>query len=263
VNTTDVIGIVIAVVVVAAFTFVAVRGIQRRRLRERFGDEYERVLEAKGRPAAESELRERERRHARLELHELTDAQRAQYRDGWLAVQARFVDDPVAAVRDGDRLVNEIVSDRGYSASDYEDRLSHLSVEHANVLNHYRDAHEISVRNDAGTATTEQLRQSLVHYRELFAALLGEQPVGESVTAAGAASRSATAAPTGDARVDPVAADLAPVADAPPTDGANADDSVPAGSVESAPTDTRGNASHSDASAPQPDAMQDTPPHGR
>src|SRR5262245_48263519 len=156
VGATDVIGILIAVVIVGVFAFVVLRGLQRKRLRERFGDEYERVVADKGRRgAAESELRQRQRRHANLTLHDLTDAERARFRDGWVDVQARFVDDPVAAVRDGDRLVTELVSLRGYPTSDYEDLVSHLSVEHANVLDHYREAHEISERNDAGTATTE------------------------------------------------------------------------------------------------------------
>jgi hypothetical protein len=267
VNTTDVIGIVIAVVVLAAFAFVAWRGMQRRRLRDRFGDEYERVVAAKGRPGADSELRDRERRHARLDLHELTDAQRAHYRDGWLAVQERFVDDPVAAVRDGDRLVNELVSDRGYPASDYEDRLADLSVEHANVLNHYRDAHEISVRNEAGTATTEQLRQSLVHYRELFTALLGEQPARQSTS-------TANAGPTAPATGGAPAANVDATADGPPADVVPAHrdstgeepagESVDRSDVDSVAAGTRGSASRVDAYAPPPDsATPDTPPHAR
>jgi hypothetical protein len=188
VNATDVIVIVIVVVVVALLAALAVRLMQRRELRDRFGDEYQRVVVEKGsRSAAEAELRRRERHHATLELHELSGLDRARYREGWVAVQTLFVDDPVVAVRDGDRLVSELVGERGYPVSDYEDRLAQLSVEHANVLNHYRAAHEISVRNDAGKATTESLRLALVHYRELFAGLLGERPVADPLAAVVAA----------------------------------------------------------------------------
>ncbi len=290
-SATDVIVIVIVVVVVAVLAALAVRTMQRRKLRERFGDEYQRVVDEKGgRSAAEAELRRREKHHATLELRDLSDADRVRFRDGWVAVQTLFVDDPVSAVRDGDRLVTELVSARGYPVSDYEDRLAQLSVEHANVLNHYRDAHEISTRNDAGKATTEELRQALVHYRELFADLLGERPVGETSPAA-TAERSESVAGT----------PVAPVAEAPVTaDGAVDDDldrgvvrgvdrerGVPAARTEDTdteavdPTDetspvdaarttaepingapigdsvragARGNASHRDASAPQTDA---------
>jgi hypothetical protein len=211
VSATDVIVIVIVVVVVAVLAALAVHTVQRRKLRARFGDEYQRVVDEKGgRSAAEAELRRREKHHASLELRDLSDADRVRFRDGWVAVQTLFVDDPVSAVRDGDRLVTELVAARGYPVSDYEDRLAQLSVEHAKVLNHYRDAHGISMRNDAGKATTEELRQALVHYRELFADLLGERPVGES-TPDGAVRSSAAAEPAEPVSGTPVA----PVAEAP------------------------------------------------
>ena len=290
-SATDVIVIVIVVVVVAVLAALAVRTMQRRKLRERFGDEYQRVVDEKGgRSAAEAELRRREKLHASLELRDLSDADRARFRDGWVAVQTLFVDDPVSAVRDGDRLVTELVAARGYPVSDYEDRLAHLSVEHANVLNHYRDAHEISTRNDAGKATTEELRQALVHYRELFADLLGERPDGESspsgaVTASRATASSGTVGPADAVAGTPVA----PVAEAPVTTDAAVDgdsdlagprdettrvgETIPAGHTNPAaatPTTdeplngapvgdsvragARGNASRRDESAPPTDA---------
>jgi hypothetical protein len=225
VSATDVIVIVIVVVVVAVLAALAVRTMRRRQLRERFGDEYQRVVDEKGgRSAAEAELRRREKLHATLELRDLSDADRARFREGWVAVQTLFVDDPVAAVRDGDRLVTELVAARGYPVSDYEDRLAHLSVEHANVLNHYRDAHEISTRNDAGKATTEQLRQALVHYRELFADLLGERPDGETSPSGAVASSAAAASPNTVEPADRVTGTpAAPVAEAPMTTDATVD----------------------------------------
>jgi hypothetical protein len=281
VSATDVIVIVIVVVVVAVLAALAVRTMQRRKLRERFGDEYQRVVDEKGgRSAAEAELRRREKAHATLELRDLSDADRVRFRDGWVAVQTLFVDDPVSAVRDGDRLVTELVAARGYPVSDYEDRLAQLSVEHAKVLNHYRDAHEISTRNDAGKATTEELRQALVHDRELFADLLGERPVSETSPVASAATAEESDSVVGT-----------PVAEAPvTTDGtvdggldrergvhaARTDDTEPADPAdETSPADAarttdepingapigdsmragaRGNASRRDASAPQTDA---------
>jgi hypothetical protein len=230
-SATDVIVIVIVVVVVAVLAALAIRVMQRRKLRDRFGDEYQRVVDEKGgRSAAEAELRRREKVHATLELRDLSDADRVRFRDGWVAVQTLFVDDPVAAVRDGDRLVTDLVAARGYPVSDYEDRLAQLSVEHANVLNHYRDAHDISTRNDAGKATTEELRQALVHYRELFTDLLGERPIADGSTNDGIPSATATE-PS-----EPVAGTpVAPVAEAPVTTHADGDAErvVPAGRADS------------------------------
>jgi hypothetical protein len=263
VHTTDVIGIVIAAAIVVAFAAVAVRGMQRRRLRDRFGDEYQRVVDEKGRGAAESELRRRERGHARLDLREVTEPERTRFRDRWVAVQARFVADPIAAVRDADSLVGELVAARGYPTTDHDELVDHLSVGHADVLGHYRDAHAISVRNDAGTATTEQLRQALVHYRELFAALLGDQPVKREPVApaeSGGARSDAFARDGGATAADRAGDVRATTPDSTdvdePDNGAAVGDTVRAG--------TRGRASSDDASAPHTDATRrDTPPHGR
>lgn len=174
-NTTEIIGIVIVVILIAALVAATVRiATTRRQLRDRYGDEYDHVVTEKGgRAAAEAELRRRERRHATLPLRELSPEQLAAYRALWNEMQTRFVDDPVAAVQGAEKLVARIVADRGYPAVEYRDRLAHLSVDHAGVLSNYRSAHDTTVRNDAGQATTEELRQAMVDYRALVTDLLG------------------------------------------------------------------------------------------
>jgi hypothetical protein len=92
-------------------------------------------------------------------------------------VQSQFVTDPAGAVVAGDELVTRLVRERGYPTENFDDELAYLSVEHARVLGHYRDAHEIYLRAQRDEANTEDLRQALVHYRELFADLLGSEPV--------------------------------------------------------------------------------------
>ncbi|GIH16511.1 hypothetical protein [Rugosimonospora africana] len=180
-TTTAIVILVIVVVVVAALIAFAVTYSRRRALRERFGPEYERlVAEQNSRSAAEHELRERERKHAELDLHPLSASSRAGYAAEWADVQTRFVDSPQDAVRAGDELVTRLVREIGYPTDDYEERLATLSVEHARTLSHYRDAHDISLRNESGQASTEQLRQALVHYRALFGELLGDEPVPET-----------------------------------------------------------------------------------
>jgi len=173
--------IVIAVVLLAVLAVVAWMAWRRRSLRQRFGPEYDRLVsEQDSRTAAERELRERERRHAELELRPLDAASRERYASAWKQIQAEFVDAPDAAINDADELVTRIVAERGYPTEDYEDQLAHLSVEHARTLGHYRDAHDVYLRHQRGEATTEQLRQALVHYRELFADLLGENPLDQT-----------------------------------------------------------------------------------
>ena len=169
--------LVILVVAVLLLVAVGVMVNRRRALRQRFGPEYDRVVESSDdRRAAERELRERERRHAELELRPLDPASRERYSTSWEEIQVRFVDAPDRAVGEADELVTRLIAERGYPTGDYDDQLVHLSVEHARTLDHYRKAHEINERNARGEATTEQLRQALVHYRALFADLLGTEP---------------------------------------------------------------------------------------
>jgi hypothetical protein len=169
--------IIVILVVIAAIVY-GVQASRRKKLQSTFGPEYDRVVADTGnRTEAEKELRERERRHADLELKELSPESQELYRTAWEEVQIQFVDSPSEAVGTADDLVTRLIAERGYPTGEYDDQLADLSVEHANTLEHYRNAHEISERNKGGSASTEDLRQALVHYRALFADLLGTAPV--------------------------------------------------------------------------------------
>jgi len=169
--------IIVVLVIIAAIVY-GVQAARRKKLQSTFGPEYDRVVADTGnRTEAEKELRDREKRHAELELKELSPESQQRYRAAWEEVQIQFVDDPSQAVGTADELVTKLITERGYPTAEYDERLADLSVEHANTLEHYREAHGISERNAAGQASTEDLRLALVHYRALFADLLGTDPV--------------------------------------------------------------------------------------
>jgi hypothetical protein len=170
--------LIIVLLVIVAAILLAVRASRRKQLQKTFGPEYDRVVaDADSRTEAERELRDREKRHAELELKPLSAESKARYSVAWEEVQIQFVDAPETAVTTADELTTRLIAERGYPTGDYDDQLASLSVEHARPLEHYRDAHAISERNKNGEASTEDLRQALVHYRALFADLLGENPV--------------------------------------------------------------------------------------
>ncbi|MBT2213235.1 MULTISPECIES: hypothetical protein [Actinomadura] len=176
-----VIMVVIAVVIIAAVAYLAWTWSRTQRLKRRFGPEYDRALEAHGgRAAAERELRSREQAHRDLELHDLAPERRDQYKEQWLRVQERFVDAPQEAVEEADRLVTVVLGERGYPTRGFDEQAAHLSVEHARTLDHYRRGREISERAQGRQATTEDLRQAMVHYRALFDDLLAV-PAGHGV----------------------------------------------------------------------------------
>ncbi len=185
-DTTGIVLIVLAVIVVAALAVLAARAAKRRELKERYGNEYDRAVdELGGRSAAEAELRRRERAHRDFQLKDLTPEQATRYRAAWTELQAQFIDDPIAAVHAADQLVTSLVTDRGYPVAEFDDRVAQLSVEHARVLDAYREAHQISVRSDEGSASTEDLRRAVVLYRELVADLLGDPTFNEGLHAGG------------------------------------------------------------------------------
>jgi len=169
-----VVAIVVAILVIAGIVW-----SRRRRsehLRDRFGPEYDRAVEAKGgRSKAEAELAEREKRVEKLDIRPLEPAERRDFIQRWTEVQARFVDDPPRAVAFADALLGEVMKARGYPVSDFEQRAGDISVDHPKIVEHYRTAHDIAVRHERGQASTEDLRQAMIHYRALFDDLVGAE----------------------------------------------------------------------------------------
>jgi hypothetical protein len=177
-----VIAIAVALVVLAVVWW-AMRERRSRSLREGFGPEYERtVAEAPTKREAEAELQERQQRREELDIRPLAAGARDRYIEEWRTVQARFVDNPTGAVSDADKLVSQVMRDRGYPTDDFERRASDISVDHPHLVDNYRTAHDVSLASDRGDATTEDLRRAMKHYRALFEELLETETADASRT---------------------------------------------------------------------------------
>jgi hypothetical protein len=191
--------IIIAALVVMVLVLGGLLHFQRHRsdqLRSRFGPEYDRaVKESGGKSKAEAELVEREKRVKSLSIRPLEPNDRARFTRSWQDVQAEFVDDPEGSIGHADSLLAEVMSARGYPVSDFEQMSADISVDHPNVVQNYRTAHEIALRHERGQANTEDLRQAMIHYRSLFEELvtdarapdapaIGGKAAGEKVAAA-------------------------------------------------------------------------------
>ena len=177
-STTEIVIIFAAamVVVIGITSWLLVRKRRTARLRTQFGgDEYTRAVKEGGsRRKAEAALDERADRVERLHIRPLSAGDRARFVEAWGRVQARFVDGPGGAVVDADQLLGDVMSTRGYPVSDFEQRAADISVDHPLVLAHYRAAHQTALRQTQGQATTEDLRQAMIHYRTLFEELVSE-----------------------------------------------------------------------------------------
>lgn len=167
--------VVVGVIALMAFAWQQMRRERSERLRGRFGSEYDRTMERTGdRATAESELEGRRRRVERLKLHDIAPQERQRLQNEWEHAQSRFVDEPREAIDDAERLVEQAMHARGYPVGgDFDRRYEDLSVEYADVLDNYRHARDISYRrHDGGKTTTEDLRDAMVCYRDLFRELV-------------------------------------------------------------------------------------------
>src|SRR5262249_2770109 len=140
-----------------------------RKLRVMFGPEYDRVLRETGdRREAEALLIDRKKHVERLGIRPLVGMARTRFTNRWHSCQATFVDDPQGAVRNADHLVREVMEIRGYPVGDFEQRVADISVDHPEVVENFRAAHEIAIREQRGEASTEDLRRAFVYYKALF-----------------------------------------------------------------------------------------------
>jgi FtsZ-interacting cell division protein ZipA len=197
--------LIVGAIVVVAILIVAAWSHSRRlrsdaqtrseRLHEQFGSEYDRTVAVMGdTPSAERELAARQKRVAGFDIQPLEADESERFTAEWLAMKATFVDDPSAAIHDAEAILGRVMEARGYPTGDFEQRFADVSVDHSTALERYRSAHETSLRDATGEASTEDLRQAVINDHDMFAELIEEpvpspavaevEPAAEEVTVA-------------------------------------------------------------------------------
>jgi hypothetical protein len=172
--TNIVLGVLVVLLAVVAVVF-WMRSRRTAELKSQFGPEYSRtVQEAGSEKKAETLLAERQKRVASYTIKPLPPEMRDHFVETWKRVQSQFVDDPSYAVTRADDLLGEAMAARGYPVKDFDQRAEDLSVDHPQVVQNYRTAHDIAVRHAEGGAGTEDLRKAMIHYRALFDELIEE-----------------------------------------------------------------------------------------
>ena len=168
--------IALGAIVVIALIVLAVYLTNKKRsedLRHGFGAEYDRTVEETGdRKEAESELRERRERRETLQIRPLDPSVRDKYLSRWEQVEQSFVEVPGAAVADAQRLVDQLMAERGYPVDDFDQRAADISVDHPAVVENYRRAHAVTDTGKTGSSSVDDLRDAMINYRSLFNALL-------------------------------------------------------------------------------------------
>src|SRR5271156_4526178 len=177
--------LIFAVVVVVVGGIAAMLYMRKRRtarLRGQFGGpEYARAVQEGGsQRRAEAKLEKRAERVESFHIRELAPADHARFVESWGKIQSRFVDSPGGAVTEADQLLGDVMLTRGYPVSDFEQRAADISVDHPLVMENYRAAHQSALRQTRGQASTEDLRQAMIHYRTLFEELACEPEVARA-----------------------------------------------------------------------------------
>jgi hypothetical protein len=164
------VAVIVVVAVVAAATTRRKRGRRTKELRSRFGAEYDRALKSEGgRRKGEEELERRLERRRDVQIAPVRSSERNAYESEWREIEAQFEEAPVAAIAKADALATTVLADRGYPMdAGFDRRAALLSVDHPEAVEHYRRAHATLRLSDDGGVSSEDLFESLQHYRALL-----------------------------------------------------------------------------------------------
>lgn len=182
-NTTQLVLVAVIFLIIGGLVAMALMRVQRtRRLKERFGPEYERAVHEIGdKRQAEDELDARLAHVNTLDIHPLTAEEVSRYTLEWQKTQTEFVDEPLTALQKADRLIREVMKARGYPVEDFEQRAADISVDYPELVSDYRGMHLIAVKEKEDEVSTEEMRQAMVHGRTLFENLISQESTEETI----------------------------------------------------------------------------------
>jgi hypothetical protein len=176
-TTTTILVVLTAIVMLGIGGWLGVVFSRRQRtknLQKQFGPEYGRIVSEVGNKSeAENELQARLDHVKSLDIQPLSEEQAERFAQEWRSTQAKFVDEPVLAIQEADRLIKRVMSAKGYPVEDFDQRAADISVDYPDLVVHYRGMRDIAHRSEQEEVSTEQMRQAMVHCRALFEELLG------------------------------------------------------------------------------------------
>ena len=171
-----ILAVVVAFVIGGMLGMLMNRRQRTKRLQEKFGPEYERVVNETGDARqAENDLQERLDHVKALDIRRLSADEIDRFTSDWQLTQAEFVDEPLAALQKSDRLIREVMKAKGYPVEDFEQRVADISVDYPDLVADYRGLHLIALKGDDEEVSTEEMRQAMIHGRALFEKLVNKE----------------------------------------------------------------------------------------
>lgn len=168
----------VAGVVLAVLGAMIMRARAISAAQSKFGPEYDRTVdEAGSRHKAAALLHKREKRVEKIKLHQIAGDLRDAFDARWAQAQAGFIDSPLGAVSTADALLDDVLTARGYPEAKFEQRAADLSVDHAELVDRYRGAHDLAGHHDGeDEIDTKSLRQAMLSLKALYEQLVGPMP---------------------------------------------------------------------------------------
>jgi hypothetical protein len=182
-NTTQLVLVAVVFLIVGGLVGMALMRVQRtKRLKERFGPEYERAVNEVGdKRQAENDLEARLDHVKSLDIRPLSAEEIERFTNEWKETQTEFVDEPYAAIQKADHLIREVMKTRGYPVEDFEQRAADISVDYPELVTDYRGLHLIAVKEVEDQVSTEEMRQAMIHGRALFENLIQQESNAEAI----------------------------------------------------------------------------------
>ncbi len=180
--TTFIIAVAVVLIVLVLLGIVLSSSQRTKRLKDRFGPEYDKTVDRLGdKGKAEEELEGRLEHMQDLNIRSLSAEEVNHFALEWEAVQAQFVDTPLTAVQKANSLIREVLAARGYPVEDFDQRVADISVDYPDLAANYRELHEIAQKDGHEEVGTEEMRQAMIHGRDLFENLLQRNSQVEQV----------------------------------------------------------------------------------
>lgn len=130
----------------------------------------------------EADMREQALRH-------LSSNDREHFGREWRLVEAHFIEDPRNAVAEADRVVEQLLSARGYpvdklkaagsAPTNFEPASPGAASRVPVIAQSYREAHEIVLKQAQGQAHGNELQRAMIDYRVVFEDLVRGDESGE------------------------------------------------------------------------------------
>jgi hypothetical protein len=99
----------------------------------------------------------------------LSSEDRERYSREWRQIQNAFLDRPSLALVEAERLVHDLMRDRGYTVENFDQAALDLSVEPESLVARYRDAQRLV---ESGTEEIDEQRRAMLDYRAVVDELL-------------------------------------------------------------------------------------------